>query len=124
MNTKVIYYRTDVFEEYGLELPDTWDDVRDTLCRLSISRIWRYTFPSPTICSCTRTAASITPRTDGNPRWIPPRPIRLFKELVELYTHLGVPVSANFLNRFRTGEMPVGIDSLGFYMTLSIVRRS
>ena len=31
MNTKVIYYRTDVFEEYGLELPDTWDDVRDTL---------------------------------------------------------------------------------------------
>ena len=42
-----------------------------------------------------------------------------FKQLVELYTHFGVPVSASFLNRFRTGEMPIGIDSLGFYMTLS-----
>ena len=42
------------------------------------------------------------------------------KEETELYTQYAVPVTANFYNMFRTGEMPMGIGSYATYMQLSV----
>lgn len=119
MNTKVIYYRTDVFEEYGLELPDTWDDVRDTLMPALYQQNMEIYVPQSYDMFLYQNGGQYYTEDGRQSALDTTEAYTAFKELVELYTHLGVPVSANFLNRFRTGEMPVGIDSLGFYMTLS-----
>ena len=41
-----------------------------------------------------------------------------FKEYCEIFTNLGAPVAANFFNRFRTGEIPIGISGPDMYLTL------
>jgi ABC-type glycerol-3-phosphate transport system substrate-binding protein len=49
-----------------------------------------------------------------------PEAFRAFQEYTELYTSYGIPVSANFFNRMRSGEMPIGIGGYNLYMQLSV----
>ena len=48
-----------------------------------------------------------------------PEAYAAFKEFCELYTDNEVPVSANFYNRFRTGEIPLGIENASQYLLLA-----
>lgn len=43
-----------------------------------------------------------------------------FEFWTELYTNYSFPTSASFVNRFRTGEMPIGISYYEMYNTLSV----
>ena len=43
-----------------------------------------------------------------------------FEFWTELYTNYSFPTSASFLNRFRTGEMPIGISYYEMYNSLSV----
>lgn len=43
-----------------------------------------------------------------------------FEFWTELYTNYSFPTSASFVNRFRTGEMPIGIAYYEMYNTLSV----
>ena len=43
-----------------------------------------------------------------------------FEYWTNLYTNYSFPISANFVNRFRTGEMPIGIAYYELYNTLSV----
>lgn len=43
-----------------------------------------------------------------------------FKSMVELYTKYAVPCTTNFYNRFRTGELPIGIGTFSDYMSLTV----
>ena len=43
-----------------------------------------------------------------------------FKELCELYINYDLPVSANFFNRFRTGEAPIGVGDFSMYSQLCV----
>ena len=43
-----------------------------------------------------------------------------FEYWTEFYTLYSFPKSANFVNRFRTGEMPIGISYYDLYNTLSV----
>lgn len=119
MNTRLLYYRTDIFEEYGLALPDTWDDVRDTLMPALYQQNMEMYIPQSYDMFLFQNGGEYYTEDGLRSALDSAEAYTAFKQLVEMYTHLGVPVSANFLNRFRTGEMPVGIDSLSFYMTLS-----
>lgn len=47
-----------------------------------------------------------------------PQAYAAFDRLISLYLDMGIPITANFYNRFRSGEMPIGIDSYGQYVTL------
>ena len=44
---------------------------------------------------------------------------RAFKQYTDLFINYRVPTAANFLNRFRTGEMPVGVAGYDMYVLLS-----
>ncbi len=43
-----------------------------------------------------------------------------FEFWTELYTNYSFPTSASFVNRFRSGEMPIGISYYEMYNTLSV----
>jgi len=43
-----------------------------------------------------------------------------FKDMCEMYTMYGFPYSYNFANRFRTGEMPIGVQAYTTYSQLTI----
>ena len=49
-----------------------------------------------------------------------PEAMDAFEQWTEFYTLYSFPKSASFVNRFRTGEMPIGISYYELYNTLSV----
>lgn len=43
-----LYYRADIFEEMGLEVPTTWDELNDVAAKLSADGKYRYAFSADT----------------------------------------------------------------------------
>ncbi len=116
---RVMYYRTDIFEDLGLKTPQTWqqlyDDVLPVLNRNNmkiyvpqILDMFLYQYNGNYYTEDGKASALTTPEAYS-----------AFKELCELYTDNDVPVAANFYNRFRTGEIPLGIENASQYLLFS-----
>ncbi len=45
---------------------------------------------------------------------------KAFREYTDFFSNKGIPKQANFINRFRSGEMPAGIISYDVYNSLSV----
>lgn len=129
----MMFYRTDIFDELGLEYPETWDDVISIIPDLQKHNLEFY-LPIPI--------------TQGSVMNLPPNPIystlfyqndgefyidgntksgfnegagpQVFETWTQFYTDYSFPVQANFVNRFRSGQMPIGITYYNVYNTLSV----
>lgn len=136
----VMFYRQDILEELGLEVPKTWDDVEDAINVLHINN-YDFYIPTTGIYSSLvfqyggdvylGAAGTTDPETgyvyasDGSDYGIRSglreEPAMLaFKRLTEFFTAYALPVSADFSNRFRTGEIPIGIADYTLFNTLEI----
>ncbi len=111
----MLFYRKDIFVELGLQVPETWDEIYDIIRVLSdnnmsmgfsqaMTQILMYQKGEPWF------------RGDGDIRSVGYATnldsnisLDAFKQMCELFTMYGQPVSYDFANRFRTGEMPIGI---------------
>lgn len=117
----MMFIRTDIYDELGLEVCQTWNDL---LKQLSIFSQYHMTagIPSSIITtmmlqnnmnyyneSLTKTVFSTEEAYD------------VYKDFVSLYTDYETPVAFDAANRFRSGEMPVVISSFSFYNTLSVL---
>lgn len=128
-----MFYRTDIFDELGLTYPNTWDDVIRMIPDLQKHNLEFY-LPVPI--------------TQGSVVNLPPNPIfstmfyqndgefyingnkesgfnsglgpQIFETWTRFYTDYSFPVEANFANRFRSGQMPIGITYYNTYNTLSV----
>jgi ABC-type glycerol-3-phosphate transport system substrate-binding protein len=129
----MMFYRTDIFDELGLDYPDTWEDVITIIPDLQKHNLEFY-LPVPI--------------TQGGVMNLPPNPIystlfyqndgefyldgntksgfnegsgpQVFETWTRFYTDYSFPVQANFVNRFRSGQMPIGIAYYNTYNTLSV----
>lgn len=133
-NFYVMFYRTDVFEELGLTVPNTWDElllVAETLQRNNMNIGLPYTsldayqsvstgvggstlFPTLLLQSGVGlyTEDRLTTTLDT------PAALTAFKLWTSLYTQYGFPLYKDDFNRFRSGEMPVVITGYTFYSQL------
>lgn len=132
----MMFYRTDIFEEYGLDAPTTWDEyirVSSFLMRNNLQSSLPYVqltgiaqvnqgvgafsiFPSMLIqkggkiytddCSATDLTSSTA--------------FEVFKYWTDFYNEYKFPKAADFFNRFRLGIMPLGIQSYTQYINLSM----
>ena len=129
----MMFYRTDIFDELGLEYPNTWDDVIAIIPDLQKHNLEFY-LPVPI--------------TQGGVMNLPPNPVystlfyqhdgefyidgntksgfnegdgpEVFEMWTQFYTDYSFPVAANFVNRFRSGQMPIGLAYYNTYNTLSV----
>ncbi len=136
----VLFYRSDILDELGLEVPKTWGDVEKAINVLHINN---YDFYIPTSAiypslvfqyggDVYQGAAGTTdPATGyvydengkdyGIASGLREEPAMLaFKKLTEFFTTYNLPVSADFSNRFRTGEIPIGVADYTLFNTLEI----
>ncbi len=135
----VLFYRSDILEELGLEVPKTWDDVQDAI---NILHINNYDFYIPTSALYSTlvfqyggdlyhgAAGTVDENgyeyaADGSDYGIRSglrdEPAMLaFQKLTEFFTTYALPVSADFSNRFRTGEIPIGVADYTLFNTLEI----
>lgn len=124
----VLFYRTDILEELELDVPETWTDVIDMLPTLQGNNMTmgiRYpeiTNPDLSVYNSLlfQNGGSVYDE-DGKKTMIDSEAgVEAFKFYTSLYTDYGLPTGYDFVSRFRSGEMPIGIDGYATYNTLMV----
>lgn len=118
MNFSCLFYRSDVIEKYNITLPNTRQELYDyTLPQLFENGLSYYQNMDFTQFLYQYGGAYYS--EDGYTSALnTPQAFLAFREYTEMFTHYSSPVSANFFNRFRTGEMPIGVGNYSLYIQL------
>lgn len=127
----VMFVRDDIFEENGWNdfIPETWDDVIDLVAELQTQQLQFY-LPvndaganalNPVFVSMLyQNGGDLYANDNKETGLMSDAAMRSFEYWTEFYTLYSFPKSASFVNRFRSGEMPIGIAYYETYNTLSV----
>ena len=122
----VSFVRTDIVEEMGFAVPTTWDEVLSLVPTLQRSFL-DYYIPNSRGALSTSMYAMIVQNggelynEDGKSTALMNRAATdAFIDFTKFFTDYGFAVHANFPNRFRSGEMPIGIYGYSLYNTLAV----
>ncbi|MBQ9842296.1 MAG: extracellular solute-binding protein [Clostridia bacterium] len=131
----MLFYRTDIFESYGLEVPKTWDEFLEVASILMLNNM-QVGLPFVELKDISLTnggvaALNIFPtlllqndlslyneEMDGT-SFNEVETMRVFEQWTDYYTKYNLPKEYNFFNRFRIGLVPMAIQSYGQYSALS-----
>lgn len=110
----MMFYRTDIFEDLGLEAPKTWEEFRAIIPVLQMNNYEAYISGTGILASMIVQKGGDLYLGEGKEYGIASGlseevAMETFEELTEFYTAYKLPVSIDFANRFRTGEVPIGI---------------
>jgi len=127
----VMFYRKDIFEELGIGIPNTWDELINILPIIQKNNM-NVGIPSV----ATNVAASIDfsnflahlfqrggrlYNADGSRTLLDTSvAIEAFDVYTKFFTHYKTPMVYDFVNRFRTGEMPLGFADYTNFNTLEV----
>lgn len=128
INFWVLYYRKDILDKLGLEVPNTIEDVKGMLPELQMRGLNFY-YPTAGMVAL-KTFHGTTPlfyqygatlygESAGNTTINSDAAIKGFTELTELFTVYNLPVDVpSFYQHFRNGDMPIGIAEYNMYNLL------
>lgn len=124
----VLFYRKDVLDELGLEVPQTWDDVIAMLPTIQGNNLSvgvpypDYTMPNLSIYYTLIYQNGGKIYNDRGTKTVidSEAGVAAFKFYTSLYNDYGLPTVFDFVSRFRSGEMPIGIVDYSTYNTLMV----
>lgn len=118
----MMFVRNDIFAELGLEVPNTWDEFYAVQKKLAEKKL-EIGIPESqgifemlllqnggSIYNSDCTASALKSQES----------VEAFSQWTDLYTKYSLPLAFSFVNRFRTGEMPIGIMSYTVYNQLCV----
>ena len=127
----VMFYRKDIFEELGLEIPNTWTDLIDILPIIQKNNM-NVGIPSVATnvqlnIDFSNFLAHLFQRggrlynEEGSRTLLDSEiAIEAFDVYTKFFTHYKTPVVYDFVNRFRTGEMPLAFADYTNFNTLEV----
>lgn len=130
MDFNMLFYRKDVLNAMGLKPPQTWDEVYEMIPALHRAGMDFY-YPAPgsqTSQGVTDTGFSPFLFQNGGTYYskdglhsglTSEQALKGFDMWTGLYTSYKLNRNASFFNRFRTGEMPIGVANYTTYVQLS-----
>lgn len=137
----VMFYRTDILEELELEVPNTWQELIEMLPTIqgnSMSVGIPSASGSSSSAAASTSVASNTPdltlyfsllfqkggdlynEASTKTRINDEAGVEAFDEYTRYFTDYGIPTIYDFISRFRSGEMPIGISAYSTYNTLMV----
>ena len=130
---QMLFYRQDVLDDLGLSVPSTWDEVMEMIPVLNREN-YEFYMPSTRVGTGLNVFQSMVYQNGGEiylgdeatgdygiaSALYSDEAMIAFKWYTDLFTVHGLEVQADFSNRFRTGEMPVGITDYPTYCQLEI----
>ena len=132
---QMFFYREDVMAELGIEhVPTTWDEVMELVPVLNREN-YEFYMPSTRVGTGLNIFMSMVYQNEGEiyqgvegpngtygvaSALYSDEAMKAFKWFTDLFTVHGLQVQADFNNRFRTGEMPMGVTDYTTYCTLEI----
>lgn len=124
----LLFYRKDILEQLDVELPQTWDDLIAILPTLQGNNL-DVAIPYPSIQAPDMRAFytmiyqndGVIYNDKGTKSLIDSEPgITAFKKYTSFFNSYGLPTIYDFISRFRSGEMPLGIIDYQTYNTLTV----
>jgi ABC-type glycerol-3-phosphate transport system substrate-binding protein len=136
-----MFYRKDVLEELELEVPDTWEELIELLPTIQGNNL---SIGIPSAGGSSSSAAASTTIASNQPDLSlyftllfqyggdmyneagtsttvdTEAGIEAFDDYVRYFNDYGIPVYFDFISRFRSGEMPIGIAAYSTYNTLMV----
>lgn len=122
MSFNMMFYRKDIFEELGLTVPQTWNEWDSVISELSKKNM-EVGLPHDQnmLLTFMYQMESELYNNEGESVNLDSREAFLcFERLTEYYTLYDFPTEYDFVNRFRTGEMPLAIADYTIYNQLSL----
>jgi ABC-type glycerol-3-phosphate transport system substrate-binding protein len=125
----VMFYRKDIFEELQIEVPQTWDDLISILpviqknnMNVGIPSVANPALPdfSNFLAHLYQRKGTLYNEKGSRTMLDSETAIEAFDVYTKFYTHYKVPVVFDFVNRFRTGEMPLGFSDYTTFNTLEV----
>ena len=137
----VMFYRKDVLEEMELEVPNTWKELIELLPTIQCNNL---SVGIPTAAGSSGAAAASTSimsnvpdlsmyfallyqyggdmyNEDGTKTTVNTEAgVAAFDDYVRYFNDYGIPTVYDFVSRFRSGEMPIGIAPYSTYNTLMV----
>jgi ABC-type glycerol-3-phosphate transport system substrate-binding protein len=121
----MMFYREDVFDQLGLTPPKTWDEVEHVISVLHANNYDFYINGQELYPSLVYQHGGDLYLGEGLDYGIrsglaEEPAMNAFSRVTRFFTSYRLPVSADFPNRFRTGEMPAGITLYTTYNQLEV----
>lgn len=129
----MLFYRTDILEEIGVEVPETWDEFIEIIPVLQRTYLGAGLLPpagnmSSSIFESSDTFAMLLLQTGNNfytedlsrTTYDKQEVIEVFEKWTKFYTIYNFDTIYDPFTRFRTGEMPLLIQNYTFYNQLSV----
>ncbi|OWA37054.1 ABC transporter substrate-binding protein [Saccharibacillus sp. O16] len=129
----MLFYRKDILNDLGLKVPETWDDVYNAISVLQKHNMEFYLpiedtlnnanlVPNSTFAMLLYQHDGEFYREEGKESDLDSEvSMEAFKRWTQFYTNYKFPLKADFPNRFRTGEMPIGIADYTTYNMLTVM---
>lgn len=128
---QMLFYRTDIFEELGLVIPDNWSETFTLIGRLQKKNMTMGIQPPNSIVGNFNALSSMAMflyqnggelYIDGNTKsgLKSEAAEEAFKTWISLYIDYKLPTKYDAMNRFRTGEMPIMIEDFTMFNILSV----
>ena len=129
----LMFYRTDIFEELGIEPPNTWDDLIMILSTIQKAhmdvgipsterKINNVSNPDMNgfYAQLYQRGASLYSEDGSRVMLDTDVAIEAFEAFTMFFTHYNTPRDYNFVDRFRTGEMPLAFADYNNFNTLCV----
>ena len=115
----MMFYRTDILANLGLEVPRTWDDLLAAIPVLQFNNMTiglsqDYQMYMYQLGGHLWADDGMRINLDAN------LSLEAFETMCNMFTQYSLPISYDFANRFRTGEMPIGIAGYTYYNNIII----
>jgi putative bacterial extracellular solute-binding protein len=124
-----MFYRKDILEELEIEVPQTWDEVINLLPTIQGNNM-EIGIPSPTSTTLPDLSLYYTLLyqngtdvydEDAKQTIIDNEAgVNAFAQYTSFFTDYGMPTEYDFVSRFRSGQMPIGIAAYSTYNTLVV----
>lgn len=127
-NFPLLFYRSDVMEELGLPIPQTWQELIEQLPTIQGNSLTvAVNFPDIAVADISvlnsmifQNGGEIYDKEAKRTLIDSEAGVAAFKQYTSLYNDYGLPVVFDFVSRFRSGEMPLGVASYATYNTLMV----
>lgn len=118
----VMFYRKDILSELGMEIPQTWDEVKVAMTVLAKNQMEFGMLPSEQIFAMLLYQNGGQYYTENGDRSLLDSDIAVntFKEYCEYYTDYKLDKETSVEERFRTGECPIIIADYTIYNNLVV----
>ena len=124
----VLFYREDVLADLGLEIPQTWEDLIAMLPTIQGNNM-SVGVPFPDISNVDMSGFNALIYQNGGAIYNESKTrtvidseagVAAFELYTSLYNDYGLPTVFDFVSRFRSGEMPIGVGQYSLYNTLTV----